>query len=85
MKPLQDILVIDFSQYLSGPAASLKLADMGARVIKVEQPNGGDPCRDLLMANVRLDGTSSMFSAINRNKESIVVDLKNADESYNFV
>ncbi len=80
MKPLQDILVIDFSQYLSGPAASLKLADMGARVIKVEQPNGGDPCRDLLMANVRLDGTSSMFSAINRNKESIVVDLKNADE-----
>lgn len=81
MKPLQDILVIDFSQYLSGPAASLKLADMGARVIKIEQPNGGDPCRELLMANVRLNGTSSMFSAINRNKESVVADLK--DEADN--
>jgi len=80
MKPLQDILVIDFSQYLSGPAATLKLADMGARVIKIEQPNGGDPCRDLLMSTVRLNGTSSMFSAINRNKESVVANLKNEEE-----
>lgn len=80
MKPLQDILVIDFSQYLSGPAATLKLADLGARVIKIEQPNGGDPCRDLLMSMVSLNGTSSMFSAINRNKESVIADLKNEGE-----
>jgi len=76
MKPLQDIIVIDFSHYLSGPAATLKLADLGARVIKIEPPGGGDPCRELLMSNVQLNGASSMFATINRNKESIVANLK---------
>ena len=47
MKPLEGLLVIDFSQFLSGPSASLRLADMGARVIKIERPGVGDLCRQL--------------------------------------
>jgi len=76
-KPLKDILVIDFSQFLSGPSASLRLADFGARVIKIERPQSGDICRDLYISNVVMNGESSVFHAINRNKESFCADLKN--------
>ena len=76
MKPLDGILVIDLSQFLSGPSASLRLADLGARVIKVEKPGDGDLCRQLYVSDVRLDGESTVFHAINRNKESFVADLK---------
>jgi crotonobetainyl-CoA:carnitine CoA-transferase CaiB-like acyl-CoA transferase len=76
MKPLDGILVIDLSQFLSGPCASLRLADLGARVIKVEKPVTGDLCRQLYVSNVRLDGESTVFHAINRNKESFAADLK---------
>lgn len=79
MKPLQDILVIDLSQFLSAPSATLRLADLGARVIKVEQPKG-DICRHLYVSNVNMNGDSSFFRAINRNKESFQADLKNHDE-----
>lgn len=75
-KPLEDILVVDFSQFLSGPSASLKLADLGARVIKVEKPETGDICRQLYISNLIMNGDSSVFHAINRNKESFVADLK---------
>ncbi len=74
--PLDGILVIDLSQFLSGPCASLRLADLGARVIKVEKPVTGDLCRQLYVSNVVLDGESTVFHAINRNKESFVADLK---------
>lgn len=77
MKPLQDILVVDLSQFLSGPSASLKLADLGARVIKVERPKTGDICRSLYVSNVKMNGESTVFHAINRNKESFMADLKN--------
>ena len=77
MKPLEDILVIDFSQFLSGPSASLKLADLGARVIKIERPETGDICRSLYISNVKLNESSTVFHAINRNKESFTADLKN--------
>lgn len=77
MKPLKDILVIDLSQFLSGPSASLKLADLGARVIKVERPVTGDICRSLYVSNVKMNGESTVFHAINRNKESFAADLKN--------
>jgi CoA:oxalate CoA-transferase len=77
MKLLQDILVIDFSQFLSGPSASLRLADMGARVIKIEKPETGDICRELYVSDVMLEGESTIFHAINRNKESYTADLKN--------
>jgi crotonobetainyl-CoA:carnitine CoA-transferase CaiB-like acyl-CoA transferase len=77
MKPLEDILVIDLSQFLSAPSATLRLADLGARVIKVERPITGDICRQLYVSNVSLNGESSIFRAINRNKESFQADLKN--------
>lgn len=77
MKPLQDILIIDLSQFLSAPSATLRLADLGARVIKVERPETGDICRQLYVSNVMLNGESSVFRAINRNKESFRANLKN--------
>jgi CoA:oxalate CoA-transferase len=80
MKALEDYLVVDFSQFLSGPSASLRLADMGARVIKIERAGVGDICRTLYTSNVIMNGESSVFHAINRNKESFEVDLKNEDD-----
>ncbi|MGB5263805.1 MAG: CoA transferase, partial [Lutimonas sp.] len=76
MKPLEDILIVDLSQFLSAPSATLRLADLGARVIKVEKPVVGDICRQLYVSNVILNGESSVFRAINRNKESFRADLK---------
>ncbi|WP_422080572.1 CaiB/BaiF CoA transferase family protein [Ulvibacterium sp.] len=76
MKPLKDILIIDLSQFLSAPSATLRLADLGARVIKVERPKTGDICRQLYVSNVILNEESSVFRAINRNKESFEADLK---------
>ncbi|WP_240676101.1 CaiB/BaiF CoA transferase family protein [Botryobacter ruber] len=80
IKPLEDILVVDFSQFLSGPSASLRLADLGARVIKIEKPDTGDICRQLYVSNVIMNGDSSIFHAINRNKESFVADLKKKED-----
>lgn len=77
MKPLDGYLVVDFSQFLSGPSAGLRLADLGARVIKIERPETGDICRHLYTSNVIMNGESSVFHAINRNKESYAADLKN--------
>jgi CoA:oxalate CoA-transferase len=75
---LEDILVIDFSQFLSGPSAALRLADMGAQVIKIEKPGTGDICRQLYVSDVRIEQESTIFHAINRNKKSYVADLKDA-------
>lgn len=80
MKPLEDYLVIDFGQFLSGPSASLRLADMGARVIKIERTGKGDICRTLYTSNLIMNGESSVFHAINRNKESFETDLKNEED-----
>lgn len=77
MLPLAGFTVVDFSQFLSGPLASLRLADLGARVIKIEKPGTGDICRQLYTSETVLNGTSTVFHAINRNKESIVLDMKN--------
>jgi CoA:oxalate CoA-transferase len=76
MMPLEGLLVIDFSQFLAGPAASLRLADLGARVIKIERPDGGDLCRRLYISDLELDGDSTLFHSINRHKESFAADLK---------
>src|SRR5215218_880677 len=76
MSPLQGLLVIDLSQFLSGPSAALRLADLGARVIKVERPGGGDICRSLYLTDTEIGGDSTLFHAINRSKESIALDLK---------
>jgi len=74
--PLEGITVLEFSQYLAGPYAGLRLADLGARVIKIERPKGGDACRQLATKNLRADGDSVLFHTINRNKESFAADLK---------
>lgn len=75
-RPLDGLLVLDFSQFLAGPAAALRLADLGARVIKIERPGTGDICRQLYVSNLELDGDSTLFHSINRNKESFAADLK---------
>ncbi len=76
MLPLADFIVVDFSQFLSGPLASLRLADLGARVIKIEKPITGDICRQMYTSDTILNGTSTVFHAINRNKESVALDIK---------
>lgn len=79
MRPLDGLTVLDFSQFLAGPSAALRLADMGARVIKIERPNSGDLGRQLYISNLGIDGDSTLFHSINRNKQSFAADLK--DES----
>jgi CoA:oxalate CoA-transferase len=76
MRPLEGILVVDFSQFLAGPSAALRMADMGARVIKIERPGSGDLCRSLYISNLKLGDDSTLFHSINRNKESFAADLK---------
>jgi CoA:oxalate CoA-transferase len=78
--PLSGILVVDMSQFLSGPYCSLRLMDLGARVIKIERPDGGDLSRRLYLSDTEIGGDSTIFHAINRNKESLAVDLKNPDD-----
>ena len=78
--PLHGLTVLEFSQYLSGPSAGLRLADLGARVIKIERPKSGDACRRLAIKNLWLDDSSLLFHTINRNKESFTADLKDPED-----
>tara|TARA_X000001036_G_scaffold9088_3_gene8040 strand:+ start:6849 stop:8045 length:1197 start_codon:yes stop_codon:yes gene_type:complete len=73
---LKGLTVLDCSQILAGPFCSMILADMGARVIKIEKPNGGD---DIRKWGPFKNGESVGFMNLNRNKESIVIDFKNPD------
>ena len=72
--PLEGITVLDFTRVLSGPYCTMQLADMGARVIKVEQPGTGDDTR--AWGPPFVQGESAYFLSINRNKESLTLDLK---------
>ncbi len=74
--PLSGLIVVDMCQFLSGPYASLRLQDLGARVIKVERPDGGDLSRRLYLSDTEIGGDSTLFHAINRSKESLALDLK---------
>lgn len=79
--PLLDgLVVVDLCQFLSGPYASLRLQDLGARVIKIERPDGGDLSRRLYLSDTEIGGDSTIFHAINRSKESLALDLKNPDD-----
>src|SRR5215467_706713 len=71
-RPLDGVLVADFSRVLAGPYATMLLADLGADVVKVESPAGDDT--RLWMPPVR-DGVATYYLAINRNKRSIALDL----------
>jgi crotonobetainyl-CoA:carnitine CoA-transferase CaiB-like acyl-CoA transferase len=80
VKPLEGLLVLDFSQFLAGPSAALRLADLGARVIKIERPDRGDLCRQLTIGNLGFDQDSALFHTINRGKESFAADLKQPED-----
>jgi len=77
MAPLDGITVLDLTRVLSGPYCTMLLADMGARVIKVEQPGKGDDTR--AWGPPFLEGESAYFLSINRNKESVTLDFKHPE------
>src|SRR5207244_5107097 len=74
MTPLEGLTVLDLTRVLSGPYCTMLLADMGARVIKIERPGRGDDTRG--WGPPFLQGESTYFLSINRNKESVTLDFK---------
>ncbi len=72
--PLEGINVVEIGQALAGPLSGVILADLGAEVIKIEKPNGGDDAR--LWGPMATEDASLMFNATNRSKMSVVLDLK---------
>ncbi|RYU10847.1 CaiB/BaiF CoA transferase family protein, partial [Nocardioides iriomotensis] len=78
---LNDIVVVDLTRALAGPHAAMMLADLGARVIKVESPGGGDESRSWGPPFVGPDDepVSTYFMSCNRNKESVTADLKSEE------
>jgi crotonobetainyl-CoA:carnitine CoA-transferase CaiB-like acyl-CoA transferase len=74
MQPLDDLTVVDFTRALAGPYCTMMLGDLGARVLKVETPEGGDDTRG--WGPPFLDGESAYFMSINRNKQSVTLNLK---------
>ena len=80
MKPLEGLRVLDFAQFLAGPMAALRLADLGAEVIKIERPGTGDLCRSLVISDQKVGSDSLLFHTINRNKSSVAADLKDPED-----
>ena len=76
--PLNGIVVADFSRVLAGPLASMTLGDLGARVIKVERPGVGDETRS--WGPPFTEASSTYFESVNRNKESVCLDLASIDD-----
>ena len=74
--PLRSVRVLEVGGHVAAPFCGLQLADLGAEVIKVEQPNGGDQTRH---AAPLISGEGSTFMRLNRNKRSVVIDLKASD------
>ena len=75
--PLAGINVLEVTQYISGPFAGQQLADAGAEIIKVERPDAGDPMRNYASGKAPLYGPN--FTAINRNKRSVALDLQSPE------
>lgn len=76
-QPLHGIRILDLTRLLPGPMATLQLADMGAEVIKIEEPGAGDPARTMGPFPGEL---SQFFQVVNRGKQLLRLDLKNADQ-----
>ena len=74
MQPLDDLLVVDLTRALAGPFCTVMLSDLGARVIKVETPDGGDDTRGWGPPFIGTE--SAYFLGVNRNKESLTLNLK---------
>jgi len=77
MRPLEGVTVVSLEHAIAAPFCTRHLADLGARVIKVERPGGGDFAREY---DERVRGLSSHFVWVNRSKESITLNLKNDDD-----
>ena len=75
MRPLEGITVVALEQVIAGPFATRQLAELGARVINIERPQGGDPARGY---DATVKGLSSHFAWVNRSKESLTLDVKHA-------
>ena len=75
--PLNGVIVIDLTRVLAGPFCTMVLADLGARVIKVEMPNTGDDSRQY---GPFVNGKSAYYMSLNRGKESVALNLKNDDD-----
>lgn len=76
--PLSGISVIDMTRIVAGPYCSMMLGDLGANVIKVEHPAGGDEARKWGPPFLNGSSESSYFTSLNRNKKSICIDIKNS-------
>ena len=75
--PLEGLRVLDLSRILAGPFCTMMLGDMGAEVIKIENPQGGDDTRS--WPPFYEGGESSYFQSVNRNKRSLTLDLKSEE------
>ncbi len=75
MLPLEGVSVVDLSRNIAGPLCTMMLGDLGADVVKVERPDGGDEARN----HAETNGTSPYFASLNRNKRSVCLDLKSKD------
>ena len=73
MKPLEGLVVLDMTRVLAGPFAAMMFADMGAEVIKIEKPDGGDDTRAYPPFQ---NGESAYFMSLNRGKKSVTLNLK---------
>ena len=78
--PLAGLLVADFSRVLAGPLAAMTLGDLGADVIKVERPDGGDDTREW-GPPFTADGVSTYYQSLNRNKRSVALDLGDEEDA----
>src|SRR5919106_5765390 len=76
--PLAGVKVIDFTRVLAGPLCTMLLGDMGAEVIKIEDPRHGDETRAWAPF---VAGWSTYYLGINRNKKSVAIDLKSAEST----
>src|SRR4030081_3203946 len=74
--PLDGIRVLEVGNFMAGPFCTMQLADLGADVVKIENPSGGDNVR---LTGPFVDGESSNFVRLNRNKRSLALDLKAAE------
>jgi len=75
MPPLDGIRVIDLTRVVAGPFCTMMLGDMGAEVLKIEEPEHGDDTRGWAPF---IDGSGSFYLALNRSKKSVALDLKSA-------
>ena len=80
--PLDGVKVLDLTRVLAGPYATMVMSDLGAEVIKVERPEGGDMARG---TGPFVDGQSSYFMSINRGKKSVILDLKDEGDKQTFL